>query len=79
MSKTITLKIVMPKTITQMIVMPNSITPKIVMRKKKSFKRCLPLRLYWSYELCFNVLMGLQYKGPKLKDQRPTLTFRTNF
>ena len=26
-------------------------------------------------KLCFNILMGLQYERPKLKDQRATLTF----
>ena len=30
-----------------------------------------------SLEICFNILMGLQYEGPKLKGQRSALTFRT--
>ena len=28
-------------------------------------------------KLCCNILMGLQYERPKLKDQRSTLTFGT--
>ena len=28
-------------------------------------------------KLCFNVLMGLEYERPWLKDQRSTLTFDT--
>ena len=31
----------------------------------------------WPRKLCFNMLMGLQYKPPLLKGQRSTLTFET--
>ena len=36
-----------------------------------------PLASWFLRKLCLNMLMGLQYEQPWLKNQRSTLTFET--